>query len=274
MQLIDQIQDLNFPTPLPSSLLAVHQTFDAPKVDDIPAETAKAVDKLAANMKPRASVAVGAGSRGIANLPIIVRATVDRLKALGMKPFIIPTMGSHGGATVEGQLDVLANLGVTPERMGVEFKATMEVKEIGNLANGTPLCQDVNAMAADHCILVSRIKPHTDFRSHLESGPSKMCVIGLGKQHGASMMHTGGVPAFQQYLAPAARIYEQNTNFVGAVGIVENAYDETAIIEGLTAAEVGLAPEERLLETAKSLMAEHPIPCGGCAGHSTDWQGY
>ena len=260
MRLMEQIPNLNFPAPLPKSLFVVDQRFDAPKIDDIPSATRQAVDKLAARMKPGATVAVGVGSRGIANLPIIVKAIVDHLQALGMQPYIIPTMGSHGGATVEGQLDVLSNLGVTPATMGVEFKATMEVTEIGQLSNGTKLYEDVNAAAADHVILVSRIKPHTDFRSHLESGPSKMCVIGLGKQFGAAIMHTGGVPAFQQYLAPAARIYETNTNFVGAVGIVENAYDETAIIQGLTADEVGLEPEAKLQEKAKSLMASIPFP--------------
>jgi len=260
MQLLDQIPKLNFPAPLPQTLLTVHQTFDAPKVDDIAAATRAAVEKLAAQMKPGATVAVGAGSRGIANLSTIVRATVDHLKANGMQPFIFPAMGSHGGATPEGQLGVLRELGVTPDSMDVEFKATMEVQEIGQLANGTPLFQDAHACAADHTILVSRIKPHTDFRSHLESGPSKMCVIGLGKQHGAAIMHEGGVPAFQQYLAPAARVYAENTNFVGAVGIVENAYDETAEIVGLTAAEVGLEPEAKLQQKAKDLMASILFP--------------
>ena len=127
MNLLEQIKDLHFPAPLPSKLLAVTQRFDAPKCDDIQAATYKAVDKLAAVMSAGDTVAVGAGSRGIANLPLIVRSTVDRLKELGMKPFVIPTMGSHGGATAAGQLDVLANLGVTPESIGVEFKATMEV---------------------------------------------------------------------------------------------------------------------------------------------------
>lgn len=261
MRLIEQIQNLDFPAPIPTSLLTIRQRFEAPKVDDIPTDTRAAVDKLAANvMQPGDTVAVGAGSRGIANLPILVRATVDRLKELGMKPYVIPTMGSHGGATADGQLEVLANLGVTPDSIGVEFKATMDVQAIGKLPNGVPLFEDANAFTADHSILVSRIKAHTDFRSHLESGPSKMCVIGLGKQHGAAIMHEGGVPAFQQYLAPAARVYEVNTNFRGAVGIVENAYDETAIIQGLTSAEVGLEPEAKLLLRSKELMASILFP--------------
>jgi hypothetical protein len=136
----------------------------------------------------------------------------------------------------------------------------MEVKEIGRIPDGPPLYQGLDSAAADHAILVSRIKPHTDFRSHLESGPSKMCVIGWGKQHGAAIMHSGGGANFQKYLAPAARIYETNTNFVGAICPLENAYDGTAKIVGLTADKVGLAPEAKLLEEAKELMASLPFP--------------
>ncbi len=119
---------------------------------------------------------------------------------------------------------------------------------------------DRNAHEADGIVLLNRVKPHTDFRSHLESGPSKMCVIGWGKQHGAAIMHGGGGANFQKYLAPAARIYEKNTNFVGALAVVENAYDGTAKIEGLTADKVGLEPEENLLKEAKALMASLPFP--------------
>lgn len=259
-ELLEQVQDIVADAPLPDKLLRVHQTFEGPKVTDLVGSTKVAVDRLVVNLDRGGTVAVGVGSRGIANLDVITRATVDRLKELGFEPFIFPAMGSHGGATADGQLGVLESFGVTPEAMGVAFKATMEVAEIGRLEDGTPLCQDVNARAADATLLISRIKPHTDFRSHLESGPSKMCVIGLGKRQGASMMHNGGVPAFQRYLAPAARNYEAHTNFVGAVCLVENAYDETAIITALTAAEVGLEPEAALLQTSKELMASIPFP--------------
>jgi hypothetical protein len=136
----------------------------------------------------------------------------------------------------------------------------MEVKEIGRIPDGPPLYQGVESMAADHTILVSRIKPHTDFRSHLESGPSKMCVIGLGKQHGAALMHAGGGANLQKYLEPAARIYETNSNFAGAICPIENAYDGTAEIVGLSCEEVGTAREVELLVKAKSLMASLPLP--------------
>jgi hypothetical protein len=169
-------------------------------------------------------------------------------------------MGSHGGATADGQKEMLAQLGVTEGSAGVEIRATMEVKQIGQIAGGPPLYQGLDSAAADHTVLISRIKPHTDFRSHLESGPSKMCVIGLGKQYGAALMHAGGGANFQRYLEPAARIYADNTNFRGAICPLENAYDETGEVAGVSAAEVGRAKEVELLEKAKGWMASLPFP--------------
>ena len=234
MKLLEQIQALDFPAPLPEKLLVVEQRFDAPQVADITLAAREALESsgILGRMQPGQTVAVGAGSRGIANLATIVRAVVDRLKEAGLKPYVVPAMGSHGGATADGQRQILAELGVTEETMGVEIRATMEVKQIGQIVDGPPLYQGVDSMAADHALLVSRIKPHTDFRSHLESGPSKMCVIGWGKQFGAALMHAGGGANFQKYLEPAARIYETNTNFVGAICPIDNAYDGTAEIVG------------------------------------------
>lgn len=262
MQLLEQVQKLYFPADLPGSLLSVKQVFDAPQVDDVYLATKAALQEggLLARMKPGATVAVGAGSRGIANLPQIVRAVVDGLREAGMQPYVVPAMGSHGGATAEGQKTMLAELGVTEASVGAEIRATMEVQEIGKIPDGPVLYQGKDSAAADHCLLVSRIKPHTDFRSNLESGPSKMCVIGWGKQHGAAIMHAGGGANFQKYLAPAARIYETNTNFVGAICPLENAYDGTAKIVGLTADKVGLEAEIKLLAEAKELMASLPFP--------------
>jgi len=262
MKLLEQIQDLHFPADLPPTLLAVKQTFDAPQVADVGVATAAALHEggLLTRIKPGSTVAVGVGSRGIANLPQIVKAAIEGLRAAGMQPYVVPAMGSHGGATAEGQKTMLTELGVTEASVGAEIRATMEVKEIGRIADGPPLYQGLDSVAADACLLVSRIKPHTDFRSHIESGPSKMCVIGWGKQHGAALMHAGGGANFQKYLVPAARIYETNTNFVGALCPIENAYDGTAKIVGLTADKVGLEPEAKLLEEAKRLMASLPFP--------------
>lgn len=262
MQLLEQIQDLDFPSPLPERLLKVHQTFDTCKVEDIAGRVHEVLAEsgVKALMKPDAVVGVGAGSRGIAHIPEMVRATVDWLRAGGFKPFVFPAMGSHGGAVAEGQKAMLAELGVTPESMGCDIRATMDVKPIGQIPDGPVLYQGEESMAADHCLLVSRIKPHTDFRGRLESGPSKMSVIGLGKQYGASIMHAGGGGYFQKYLAPAARIYEENTNLLGAVCPLENAYDETARIEFLPASDIGGPREEALLRDAKDMMASLPFP--------------
>ncbi len=262
MKLLEQIRELDFPAPLPSRLLQVHQIFNTFKVPDIAARVHEAWTEsgIRSAMKPGAVVGVGAGSRGIANLPVLVRASVDWLKANGFSPFVFPAMGSHGGATDEGQKEMLAQLGVTADSAGCEIRATMQVDPIGQIPDGPVLYQGQESRAADHCVLVSRIKPHTDFRGHLESGPSKMSVIGLGKQHGASIMHAGGGEFFQRYLAPAARIYETDTNLVGALCVVENAYDETARIDFLTSQEVGLEREASLLQEAKDLMASLPFP--------------
>lgn len=261
MRLLEQIQTLSFPAPLPPTLLEVEQHFDAPRVDDIAAAVRSALTDsgILAAMRPGASVAVGVGSRGIANLPVIVAAVVNTLRANQFKPYVVPAMGSHGGATAEGQIEVLAALGITPESMGVEVIASMDVVEIAQLHDGPSLYQGVDSRAADHTLLVSRIKPHTDFRSHVESGPAKMSVIGLGKQTGAIAMHIGGVDNFKRYLAPAAPLYAANTNLVGALCIVENAYDETAIIDALSAKEIGGPREEALLVRAKALMASLPL---------------
>lgn len=262
MNLLSQIQPLDFPAALPATLLAVEQRFDAPQATDVAeaARRALAESGLLDPIAPGASVAVAVGSRGIANLPLIVKAVIDRLRQAGADPFVIPAMGSHGGATAEGQRTMLAELGVTPASIGAEIRATMEVTPIGQLPDGPPLFQDVLAAAADHTLLINRIKPHTDFRGKLESGLAKMAVIGLGKQRGAALMHGWGAAGFQRFLAPAARIYEANTNLLGGLAILENAYEQTAEIIGLRAAEIGGPREVELQARAKRLQASLPFP--------------
>lgn len=261
MQLLEQIQQLDFPAPLPPRMLRVRQTFETEKVEDLAGRVHEAWTESEAlkRMKPGGTVGVGVGSRGIANVSVFAKASVDWLRQHGFQPFVFPAMGSHGGATAEGQKLMMAELGVTEESVGCEIQATMDVVPIGQVENGPVLYQGTESRAADHCVLISRIKPHTDFRGKLESGPSKMAVIGLGKQFGASIMHAGGGEAFQKYLAPAARVYEESTNLIGALCPVENAYDETARIEFLMQEEIGSDREEKLLENAKSLMASLPF---------------
>lgn len=261
MNFYEQIQQLNFPAPLPQTLLAVEQHFDAPRIDDVVVATQRALTEsgLLAKIAPGQTVALGAGSRGIANLTTIFKTTVECLRAAGAEPFIIPAMGSHGGATPEGQTEMLANLGVSEASVGAPVRATMEVIEVGRVPGGPPVYQDVISAAADHTLLINRVKPHTSFRSEIESGLAKMAVIGLGKQHGAATMHARGVYGLAHYIAPAARVYQANTNLLGGLALVENAHEETCEIVGLTAAEIGAEREAQLLEIAKARMARLPF---------------
>lgn len=261
MDLLEQVRRIEFSAPLPDTLLEVEQRFDAPRVADVAAAVRSALKSsgILARMLPGRTVAVGVGSRGVANLPAIVAATLQALKEAGLHPYVVPAMGSHGGATAAGQLEMLAQLGVTEASVGAPLRATMEVAEIGRLPQGMPLYQGLDSAAADHTLLISRIKPHTDFRGEVESGPAKMAVIGLGKQRGALAMHALGGAAFQSYLTPAAAVYAQATNLVGAIAVIENAYDETAEIVGLAAHEIGSAREMALLSRSKELMASLPF---------------
>lgn len=262
MNLFDQIQELDFPAPLPPTLLEIEQLFEAPKVDDVATTAALAVQEsgVLANMRPGASVAIGVGSRGIANLPTIVQSVVAQFQAAGLHPFITPAMGSHAGATSESQTEMLANLGVTEASVGAPIRATMEVRQIGQMDEGPPLFQDLLSAGADHTFLIARIKPHTSFRSDIESGLAKMLVIGLGKQQGAAVMHARGVYGLIHYIGPAARVYAAQTNIVGGLAIVENGYDQTAEIHCLPACDIGNQREAELLVKAKSLMPSLPFP--------------
>ena len=139
------------------------------------------------------------GSRGIYNLQTIVKTVISIFKQAGAIPFVFPSMGSHGGGTAEGQITLLAELGITPDLIGAEIKATMEVIKIGEISDGPELFMDINLAKADATFLIGRIKPHTDFHAKLESGLSKMCVIGLGKKTGAEAMHKFGSAGLENF---------------------------------------------------------------------------
>jgi hypothetical protein len=257
MHLLEHIATLDFPVTLPSRLLEVEQRFEVDHLPDPGAAARTALEKL--HIASGTTVAVGVGSRGIRDIVPVTRAVIAYLRECGAQPFIFPAMGSHGGATADGQRQMLAELGITPESTGAEIRATMDVIEIGEVEGGPRLFQDVNAHAADYTLLINRIKPHTDFHGALESGLAKMCIIGLGKQHGASIMHAYGSIGFRAYLGPAARVYEANTNLIGGLAILENARDETAHVQWLDAGEIGAATEETLLDRARSMMPRLPF---------------
>ena len=207
---------------------------------------------------PGANIAITVGSRGVANIARIAKATAEAVKACGGAPFIIPAMGSHGGATAEGQREILASYGVTEDAMGCPIRSSMEVAEIDSTGLEMRIFMDKFGYESDGVILLNRIKPHTAFHADYESGLVKMSVIGLGKQRLADEIHTFGVHGLTTIMPAAARRIFSTGKVVLGVGIVENAYDDTAIIEALTPDEI-LTREPELLRTAKQLMPSFPL---------------
>ena len=190
-------------------------------------------------IRPGMSVAITCGSRGVANIAIVTKAIVDFVKECGGVPFVFPAMGSHGGATAEGQIGILTGYGVTEEFLGCPIRSSMEVVQVGNREdNGRPVYIDKYASEADGIILCGRVKAHTAFRGPYESGILKMAVIGMGKQRGAEQCHQDGFRDMAYDLPQIAKVIFDNTNILGAVALGENAFDQTCIIEGLLKEEV------------------------------------
>jgi hypothetical protein len=249
-------QKVQLDIPLPSTLLEVSFAFDHSPIQDVYRAVCDelSASPILASIPPKSRIAVAVGSRGLANLPLLVKAVVDSFRQCGHEPFITPSMGSHGGGTAEGQIEMLASLGVTRETAGAPVMATMDVKKIGRVPSGPAFYQDLLSASADCTFLIGRVKPHTDFHGPLESGLAKMEVIGLGKKTGATEMHDWGASGFQRFLLPASRLYEANSNVIGGLGVVENAYDETAFLQVLSVSEIGGEKEMQLLNTARQKM--------------------
>jgi uncharacterized protein (DUF362 family) len=240
----------------------VRQTFERPRVEDVTAEVARQLARLGlrGQIKPGQTVAITAGSRGIANIATIIKAMVDHVKSVGAEPFIVPAMGSHGGGTAHGQRKVLESYGITEAFCGAPIRASMETVVVCQAAEGFPVHIDRLAYEADHVMLCGRIKPHTDFTGDIESGLMKMMLLGLGKHEGAKIYHR----AIQDYSfgqivrSVAGRVLEQ-CRIVAGLGIVENGYDETALIEAIAPGEIERR-EKELLVLAKRWMPRLPFP--------------
>jgi hypothetical protein len=236
----------------------VRQKLASQRLDDIPAAVRATLAGARLPIKRGDTVAIGAGSRGIANIAVIVRAAVDYLKELGAAPFIFPAMGSHGGATPAGQLEILAHYGLTEASMGCPLRATMEVVPVGT-ALGLPVWCDKIALEADWIGVVNRIKPHTDFKGEIESGLCKMLTIGLGKHHGAIQYHRASVNhGFEKVITSVAREMLSRARIGFGLGIVENGYDETARVQAFNAADLE-AGERLLLQDARKWLARLPF---------------
>lgn len=205
-----------------------------------------------------APVAVAVGSRGIAEIPVLARSVVAALKAMNLEPFIVPAMGSHGGATAEGQRGVLAKLGVTEESVGAPIRATMETVEYGATLDGIPCRFDANAVKADAVVLIARVKSHTSFDRPIESGLTKMVAVGLGKQEGARNVHRLGPRGYIEVLPSLARIALEHSPVAYGIAVVENAEKRLVTVEGVEPEDFAAA-DERLLKRAKSLLARLPF---------------
>ena len=242
-------------------MLRVSQQFEGVRVADIPATVRSELERVGIGQRIRSgqSVAITAGSRGIANIALIIRTAVGVLRELGARPFVVPAMGSHGSGTAEGQRKIIESYGITEEYTGAPIRSTMEVVHVGTTEDGIPINLDRFAAEADHVAVVNRIKPHTGFVGEIESGLMKMMMIGLGKHVGASTYHRAIVNhSFDRIVRTVGRTVLARCHVAFGLGIVENGYDETAKIEVVLPEELE-EREKALLVLAKKWMPRLPV---------------
>jgi hypothetical protein len=255
----------------------VRQVFDTSRVADIPATVRRELAKpdVRGRLRAGARLAIAVGSRGISNLPLLVRSLVDALRGAGCLPFIVPAMGSHGGATPEGQAELLAGMGVTEGSVGAPIWSSMDTVVVGRTSSGKPVYLDRIASEADGIVLLGRIKPHTAFRGRYESGLLKMIAVGLGNQRGAEAVHAEGFRRMADTMPDYARVTLASGRIVLGVAVVENALDETCLIEAIAAERVP-DREPELLDMARRLMAHiklDPIDVLVCDRIGKDYSG-
>lgn len=249
------IEDFLKSVPVPR-MIKVRQHFDRTLIVDVRSAVRKGLNQCPALTEIRKGkrVAITAGSRGISNIVEILQTIIEVVKENEAEPFIIPAMGSHGGAKDKGQLAVLASLGITEKSMRAPIRSSMETVSVGVTSDGIPVCLDcLAALEADATIVVNRVKSHTSFRGPYESGLAKMIAIGLGKQQGAGTCHATGLGNMSKRIERIARTALANSNIVMGVALIENAYDETCHIEALAAEKI-MENEPRLLEMANANM--------------------
>ena len=240
-----------------------HVTLDAPTgtpVGDIRIAAANAVkERFDGKLRAGATVAVGAGSRGLTGRVEMLAGTIDGLRGLGAQPFVVPAMGSHGGGVAEGQREVLSSYGITEATVGAEIRATMETVEVARTVNGMPMFLDTYAASADYFLPVNRIKPHTCFTGPVESGLSKMAVVGFGKQPGAAQIHARGPEAMRNLLLDGIEALRNSGRLLGGVGTIENGSGEVVVVEALLGSEIGTAREIELTNLAKTFVPHLPF---------------
>lgn len=237
-------------------MVRIRQHFDATCIEDpktiLLTELEGKIEKQDLTGK---RVAITVGSRGIPYLPEIVKTLIDWLKERGASPFIVPAMGSHGNASAEGQTEIINSYGISEETMEVPICSSMDVVQLGQLDDGTPVYCDRFAAEADGLVLLNKIKPHTDFKGSHESGLAKMMAIGLGNHVGASMFHQMGMDTFPDRLPKVAEVFLEKLPVLFGIGVIQNAYDRLCVIEAIPAAHL-MKREEELLKVAKSRMGK------------------
>lgn len=216
---------------------------------------------MAQRILPGKRIAVTAGSRGIRNVDEITRSVVAFVKSRGAEPFIVPAMGSHGGATAEGQREMLAGYGITEETMGCDILSSMETVLLGHSELGKPVYMDKNAYEADGVIISCRLKPHNAFRGPVESGPCKMMTVGLGKQKGAEQVHSDGMDIIAKNIPTMAKVTLGTGKILFAIPCLENAYDQTMMLEAIPAENI-LQREPELLKIAFANMPSILVGAG------------
>ena len=238
----------------------IRQKTDDTKIENIAEAVQAELQNLSlTSIKPGQRVAITGGSRGISNIADILKAIVEYIRTTDAQPFIFPAMGSHGGATAEGQIGVLEQLGITESHLNAPIISCMDAAEIARTEDEVPVLVDQNALAADHILVVNRIKSHTKFKASIESGLMKMMAIGMGKLQGAEFYHKAAIQyTFPKIIKDAARLVISRTPVLCALGIVENAYGETALISAMRPEAIE-SKEKELLQLAKKMMAKLPF---------------
>jgi hypothetical protein len=245
----DLLKDIEIPR-----MVKVRQIFPHPQAVDVAQELRRQIakKKVLSSLQKGSRIAVAVGSRGISNLPLTVKVLGEELRARGAEPFIVPAMGSHAGATAEGQAAMLRGMGYTEEQVGMPIVSGMEVAELGKTESGMPVLIDKNAWESDGIIITNRIKPHVCFRGPYESGLMKMITIGLGKQRGADIAHNLGFGHMPQHIPEIAREALKKIKLLFALGLVENAFHETSTVAVLKPDEIE-REEPKLLDGAREL---------------------
>jgi hypothetical protein len=233
---------------------------EAPGITDIAAAAEQAVvERFAGRVRPGTTVAVGAGSRGLTGRVEMLAGAIRGLRAVGAVPFVVPAMGSHGGAVAEGQLEVLRDYGITEATIGAEIRATMDTVEVARTASGMRLFLDTNAAGADAIFPVNRIKPHTCFQGPIESGLTKMAVVGFGKQPGAAQIHSCGPVAMRDRLLDGIDALRATGRLLGGLGTIEDMSGAVVKVAALPGDDIGAAAELELSDLAKSLVPRLPF---------------